>query len=42
MWIQHIQAELFQHGVSPPEAQVDSRQPRDWFAGNGRQHIAVG
>ena len=26
MWIQRIHAELFQHGVSLPEAQVDSRR----------------
>ncbi len=49
MWIQRIHAELFQHGVSLPEAQVDSRRTRDWLTGGavsltaaGRQRVAVG
>src|SRR6266545_2200142 len=49
MWIQRIHAELFQHGVSVPEAQIDSGQTRDWLSGDtvqmtaaARQRIAVG
>jgi transposase len=49
MWIQRIHAELFQHGVSLPEAQVDSRQTRDWLASDAaglsaaaRQRVAAG
>lgn len=49
MWIQRIHAELFQHGVSVPEAQIDSRETREWLAGDtvqlteaARQRIAVG
>ena len=34
MWIQRIHAELFQHGVSLPEAQIDSRRTRDWLTGD--------
>ena len=49
MWIQRIHAELFQHGVSLPEAQICSCETRDWLAsdtvplsGAARQRIAVG
>lgn len=49
VWIQRIHAELYQHGVSLPEAQVDSDQTRSWLAGDtvplsaaARQRIAVG
>jgi transposase len=49
MWIQRIHAELFQHGVSVPEAQIDAKQTRDWLAGDtvqltpaARQRVAAG
>lgn len=49
MWIQRIHAELFQHGVSVPEAQIGSAQTREWLAGDmvqlsaaARQRIAAG
>ncbi len=49
IWIQRIHAELFQHGVSLPEAQIESRRTRNWLAGDGvavsaaaRQRIAAG
>ncbi|MGH3369087.1 MAG: transposase, partial [Nocardioidaceae bacterium] len=49
MWIQRIHAELFQHGVSLPEAQISSPQTRQWLASDevqlsaaARQRIAVG
>ena len=49
MWIQRIHAELFQHGVSLPEAQIDSGQTREWLASDtvqlsaaAHQRIAVG
>jgi transposase len=48
-WLQRIHAELFQHGVSVPEAHIDSAQTRDWLASEAvqlsaaaRQRIAVG
>jgi transposase len=34
MWIQRIHAELFQHGVSLPEGQINSAETRDWLAGD--------
>src|SRR5918996_1980999 len=34
MWIQRIHAELFHHGVSLPEGQIDSAETRDWLAGD--------
>jgi len=49
MWIQRVHAELFQHGVSVPEAQITSAETRDWLTGDtvqlspaARQRIAVG
>ena len=49
MWIQRVHAELFQHGVSMPEAQICSRETRDWLMGDtvqltaaARQRIAAG
>lgn len=49
MWIQRIHAELYQHGVSLPEAQIGTEQTRDWLAGDtvqlsaaAVQRIAVG
>ena len=49
MWIQRMHAELFQHGVSVPEAQISSAQTRDWLVGDAvqlstaaRQRVAVG
>jgi transposase len=49
MWIQRIHAELFQHGVSLPEAQISSGETRDWLASDtvqlsaaARQRIAAG
>jgi transposase len=49
MWTQRIHAELFQHGVAVPEAQIRSAATRDWLAGDdvtlspaARQRIRVG
>jgi len=49
MWIQRIHAELFQHGVSLPEAQITSTETRDWLAADtvqlseaARQRIEAG
>ena len=49
MWIQRIHAELFQHGVSVPEAQIVSPQTRDWLGSEAvqlsraaRQRITAG
>jgi transposase len=49
MWIQRIHAELFQHGVSLPEAEIASPRTRDWLASEAvqltaaaRQRIAAG
>ncbi|MDQ3641897.1 MAG: IS110 family transposase [Actinomycetota bacterium] len=49
MWIQRIHAELFQHGVSVPEAQIGSAQTREWLTSDtvqlstaARQRIAAG
>jgi len=49
MWIQRIHAELFQHGVSLPEAQIPSAETRDRLASDtvqlseaARQRIEAG
>jgi transposase len=49
MWIQRIHAELFQHGVSLPEAQITCAETRQWLASDtvqlsaaAHQRIAVG
>ena len=49
VWIQRIHAELFQHGVAVPEAQIRTPSTRAWLASNevtltasARQRIAVG
>jgi transposase len=49
MWIQRIHAELFQHGVSVPEARISTSETRDRLTGDtvqlspaARQRIAVG
>jgi len=49
MWIQRIQAELFQHGVSVPEARIASSEARAWLVSDevqlsaaARQRVAVG
>jgi transposase len=49
MWTQRIHAELFQHGVSVPEAAIRSASTRAWLAGDevnlspaARQRIRVG
>jgi transposase len=49
VWTQRIHAELFQHGVAVPEAQIRSASTRAWLAGNdvaltpaARQRIGVG
>ena len=49
VWIQRIHAELFQHGVAVPEAQIRSASTRAWLASSevslttaARQRIAVG
>ncbi|MHB1445486.1 MAG: IS110 family transposase [Acidimicrobiales bacterium] len=49
MWIQRIHAELFQHGVSLPEAQITSTETRNWLASDtvqlseaARQRIEAG
>ena len=34
MWIQRIHAELFQHGIAVPEAQIRSTATRAWLAGD--------
>src|ERR1700722_9380530 len=33
MWIQRVHAELFQHGVPVPEAEIVTARTRDWLAG---------
>src|SRR6478735_11219817 len=49
VWIQRIHAELFQHGVAVPEAQIRTPSTRAWLASDevtltvsARQRIAVG
>jgi transposase len=49
MWIQRVHAELFQHGVSLPEGQIDSAETRARLTGDsvglspaGAQRVAVG
>jgi transposase len=49
VWTQRIHAELFQHGVAVPEAQILSASTRAWLAGDevqltpaARQRVAVG
>ena len=49
VWTQRIHAELFQHGVAVPEAQIRSAATRAWLAGDGvtltpaaRQRVRVG
>ena len=49
VWIQRIHAELFQHGVAVPEAQIRTAATRAWLASDdvtvtaaARQRIAVG
>jgi transposase len=49
MWIQRIHAELFQHGVAVPEAQIRTASTRAWLAGDevtltpaARQRVRVG
>jgi transposase len=49
MWTQRIHAELFQHGVAVPEAQIRSTATRAWLSGDevmlssaARQRIGVG
>jgi transposase len=49
VWTQRIHAELFQHGVGVPEAQIGSGSTRAWLASGdvelspaGRQRIGVG
>jgi transposase len=49
VWIQRIHAELFQHGVAVPEAQIRTPATRVWLAGKdvaltaaARQRIEVG
>jgi transposase len=49
LWIQRIHAELFQHGVCLPKAQIDTAQTRQWLAGNAvvltaaaAQRVSVG
>jgi transposase len=49
VWIQRIHAELFQHGVAVPEAQIRTPSTRAWLSGNemtlttaARERIAVG
>src|ERR687891_967182 len=49
VWTQRIHAELFQHGVAVPEAQIRSTAPRAWLAGDdvtltpaARQRVRVG
>jgi len=48
IWVQRIHAELFQHGVAVPEANIRTTETRDWLGGDtvelspaGRQRIAV-
>lgn len=41
MWIQRIHAELFQHGVSLPEAQISTDETREWLAGDTVQISAA-
>src|ERR671918_1398531 len=49
VWTQRIHAELFQHGVAVPEAQIRSTATRAWLAGDdvtltpaARQRVRVG
>ena len=49
VWIQRIHAELFQHGVAVPQAEIGTPATRAWLAGDeviltaaARQRIAVG
>jgi transposase len=49
VWVQRIHAELFQHGVAVPEAQIRTASTRAWLASNevtltaaARQRIGVG
>src|SRR5918994_7851373 len=49
VWTQRIHAELFQHGVAVPEAQIRSAATRAWLAGGdvtltpaARQRVGVG
>jgi transposase len=49
VWIQRIHAELFQHGVAVPEAQIRAPSTRQWLAGDdvsltpaARERIGVG
>ena len=49
VWIQRIHAELFQHGVAVPEAQIRTSSTRAWLASSevslttaARERIAVG
>jgi transposase len=49
VWTQRIHAELFQHGVAVPEAQIRSAATRAWLAGDdvtltpaARQRVRVG
>jgi transposase len=49
MWIQRIHAELFQHGVAIPEAQIRTASTREWLTSDAvaltaaaRQRIRVG
>jgi transposase len=49
VWTQRIHAELFQHGVAVPEAQIRSASTRAWLAGDevtltpaARQRVGVG
>jgi transposase len=49
VWTQRIHAELFQHGVAVPEAEIASNSTRGWLASDdvalspaGRQRVRVG